>query len=115
VDELLAEYRDLRAVDEQVGAARGDGPFDREMALALQGAYEDWAYRADAMLKRLDRLERQGRHVSGSDALRDSHGRTMAMLSVSLDDLEAAEMEAERGEVISGEELRRELQLPAKP
>lgn len=116
VRQLLDEYERIHTIDLRAGRERGEtGNFDRELAMALESAYEDWGYKVEAVLKRVDRLAHRGAAIASADLLRRHYGRTMAMLSVTLDELDAAEAEANRGEVISGEDLRRELQLRAKP
>jgi hypothetical protein len=115
VRQLLDEYERIHTIDLRAGRDRGEnGVFDRELAMALESAYEDWGYKVEALLKRVDRLAHRGAAIAGADSLRGHYGRTKAMLSVTLDELDAAKAEADRGEVISGEDLRRELQLRAK-
>lgn len=109
VQEALAEISHIRAMDEDIGSARAQAGFDRQAATLLQGAYEDWAGRAEGLLARVARVERRGKTVQGSERLRDEHGRVAAMLQVTIEDLEEAAEQARRGEVYTIDAVRREF------
>src|SRR5205823_1148312 len=54
--------------------------FDTETAIVFRSMYEECARDAERVLGRIDRLQRQGRKVTGTEALRTFYHRTMAML-----------------------------------
>lgn len=108
-DEALAEYARLDALDLDLGERNQAGAFDRHAALLLTAAYEEWGDRADALLRRVAKLHRRGLTVPRAGELRDAVGRTRAMLKVSIEDLDVAKKQLERGEGIPGEDVRREL------
>ncbi len=85
--------------------------FDRATAALIRGLYEDWAHQAQALIERLGNLERRSTPIEGAEALRDAHGRTRAMLSVSLDDMEQGIKDIAEGRTVPLEEVRRELRL----
>lgn len=101
----LDEYRHLDALDHR----DEDEPFDRQTALMLRERFDVWATYAEAL------LDRVGPSVRGTSELLDAVGRTRAMLSVTLEDLDHAEEQIRRGETVSLEEVRRELRARHKP
>jgi hypothetical protein len=107
--EALAEFSRLEALDLDLGERIQKGGFDRQAALLLTSAYEEWADRSDALLRRIARLHRRGHAVPKAGELRDDVGRTRAMLKVGFDDLNVARAQLDRGEGIPGEVVRREL------
>jgi hypothetical protein len=107
--ELLAEHADLKEVDRELRDQFSTTGFNKQAAVALRGAYDDWARRADAVVRRIGSLRRHGQSVSHFDELRDAYGFTMAMLNTTLEDLELADEQFRRGEVVNGQEVRREL------
>ena len=113
VDAALGELRYLQELD----AALAPGPgraFDRRAAVLLRAMYEEWGRAADAALQRIRRVELStGRAVADCPRLRDAHGRVMAMLSVTLEDIDEARDQIRRGETYSIEEVRRELRTAA--
>jgi len=87
-------------------------PMSRQHALLVHGLYSDWALQAESLLTRIERLEhRIGRKLPRADELRDAHGRTRAMLSISVDDMEQARREIAEGKTIPIAEVRRELRI----
>ena len=110
VQSALEDFRHIQNLDE--GLAPADpSQFDRQTIALLRGMYEEWTRLAEALLERVDRLEKRGAPVAASDALRDAHGRTRAMLSISLERLEQGHRAAVEGKGIPIEEVRRELRL----
>jgi hypothetical protein len=109
VNACLMEYEQLDALDLSLGAKPGE-PANRNTRILIRAMYEEWAARAAALLERVQQLHRSGRRVARYEELRHAEGRTAAMLSVSLADIEEAQAQLRRGEGISGEEVRRELQ-----
>lgn len=109
IQESLAEIGHLQDMDKDLGNSSRSTTFDRQAAALLQGAYEDWARRGEALLGRVTRVEGRGTRVEGSQQLRDELGRVSAMLRVTLDDLDEAAEQVRRGEVFTLDEVRREL------
>jgi hypothetical protein len=106
----LEDIQHVENLDE--GLAPSDpSQFDRQTIALLRSMYEEWVRAAEALLERIDRLERAGTSVAGSNALRDAHGRTRAMLSLSLDQLEEGHRAAITGRGIPIQEVRRELRV----
>jgi hypothetical protein len=111
----LADYRLIRKLDE---VPIGKQPvFDRQVAILIRHMYDEWATQGEGLLKRIAAInvERSGdgRGTPGIEDLRDAVGRTRAMLSVSLEEIEEGIAECERGETIPLEEVRRELRAAA--
>lgn len=110
VQSAIEEIRHIEKLDE--GLAPSDpSHFDRQTIALLRGMYEEWAMDAEALLERIARLEQTGSSIPASDLLRDAHGRTRAMLAISLDELEEGHRAAITGKGIPIEEVRRELRL----
>jgi hypothetical protein len=109
VEEALVELSHIRNIDEDLGTISNSTHFDRQAAALLQGAYEAWARKTESLLSRVAQIERRGRPVAQSDALRDEHGRVLAMLQVSLEDLDVAAEQARQGNVSTLGEVRGEL------
>jgi hypothetical protein len=104
---------DYRHVDELDRSMANQDPqaFDQEAAVVIRRLYNEWASQAEALLDRVLPLEHSGVSVARATELVDAVGRTRAMLSVSLSDLDRAEQQLQRGEVKPVEEVRRELRL----
>jgi hypothetical protein len=109
----LAELRGIEKLDQSL-LAPDPAQFDRRTAALIRGLYERWAHEAEALLDRVTQTERRFGPVTGANELRDEFGRTMAMLSVSLDDMEAARQDVAAGRLFSIEEVRRELRLEVR-
>ena len=91
-------------------------PADREpraleVAELVRGEFEQWVRDAEQAYARAHRLEQTGRAVAGTNELIDLIGSAKAMLQITLADHFEALDQVARGESISMEELRRELQL----
>ncbi|MDB5304411.1 MAG: hypothetical protein JWM97_1960 [Phycisphaerales bacterium] len=109
----LSDLGQIEKLDENL-MPEGSSLFDRQKAVLLRGMYEEWARQTEGVLYRLGRLEKRSILVEGAGELRDGYGRTRAMLSVSPEQVEAAERDLEAGKVTPLEEVRRELQLGAR-
>lgn len=110
VQSALEELRHIENLDESLAPADPSN-FDRQIIAILRGMYEDWARTTEGLLERVARIEHCGTPVAAADALRDAHGRTRAMLSISLDRLEQGHRAALKGQGVSIEEVRRELRV----
>ena len=85
--------------------------FDRQSAGLIRQMYDQWARDAEALLARVAEVEHRFGRVGEADELRYAFGTTMAMLSISLDDMEAGTRDIVAGRLHSAEEVRRELHL----
>ena len=110
VQSAMEELQHIENLDASLAPADPSG-FDRQTIAILRGMYEDWARATEGLLERVGRLEHRGTPVTAADALRDAHGRTRAMLSISLDRLERGHRAALEGKSIPIEEVRRELRV----
>lgn len=112
VGSAIQEFERVRALDETFAPATedaGEDLIDKETSVVLRSMYEECAREAERVLARVQRIERQGHKIKDAQLLRDWHGRTMAMLSVSLDEIAESVQSAKQGKVISGTQVRNEL------
>ena len=94
------------------GLARPDtADFDPQSAILLRGMYEQWTRDTDAVLERVAKVERMGIAVPSANNLRDAQGRLLAMLQVTLDDIQHGRRQFRQGRVWNREEIRGELGL----
>ena len=107
---LLAEASALRQHDEQLYPASND-PVAIGAAEQLHAMWRQWADSADALYERLGPLLKEKRHLCGAHDLNYAIGRTRAMLKLSPQQMLGREDQARRGEVLSAEEVRRELRV----
>jgi hypothetical protein len=110
VQSALSDIRHIEKLDESLAPA-DPSDFDRQTIALVRGMYEDWARQAEGLLERLARLEKSGQRVSGDDELQRAYGRTRAMLSIPLDQLESSHKDAVGGRAAPIEEVRRELRI----
>lgn len=110
VQSALGELQHIENLDESL-APDEPSHFDRQTIAILRGMYEEWARTTEGLLERINKLEQHGTLVPASDALRDAHGRTRAMLSISLDRLEQGHRAAVEGRSTSIQEVRRGLRV----
>jgi hypothetical protein len=109
VDAALGSLRYLQELDATFAPAPGR-VFDRQAAGLLRSMYEEWGRDSGSVLERVHRVEKSGgRSVEGASRLRDGHGRVMAMLNVTIEDIDLARDQIRRGETFTVEEVRREL------
>jgi hypothetical protein len=106
----LIERSEIQKLDDSLAP---DDPiqFDRQTTALIRGMYEQWVHEAEALLDRIADVERRFGPVPGVEQLRHAHGKTMAMLSISLDAMEAGSRDLAEGRVHTLEEVRRELGL----
>jgi hypothetical protein len=88
--------------------------FNRPMAELIRGLHENWARYAEGLMERIRPMPAVVKSAVGYEAFRDVYGRTRAMLSVSVDDMEAAELDLVEGRVIPIAEVRSMFGLPKK-
>ena len=104
----LAEARALRQHDADLYPPTEDASAMRT-AEELHRAWRQWADAADSLLQRLRPPVSKGCHVNGAVDLEYAIGRTRAMLRITPQDQQLAREEINRGDVVSGEELRHGL------
>lgn len=85
--------------------------FDRETAGLIRAMYEQWADDVDSLLTRIAEVERRFGLVAEVALLQEQLGKTRAMLSISLDDMESGCRDIKEGRLHSAAEVRRELHL----
>jgi hypothetical protein len=113
IDSLLSKLRYLDALDLAIGAGQ-PGAFDPRVAALLHGMYEDWARCAGAAEERLKQFPRDSLPVQDLLALSDAHGRIMARLQVTPQDVENSRREIAAGRVTPASQLRDELRSSAR-
>lgn len=109
VRSALDEIHHIEKLDESLAPGEPDR-FDRRTVALLRGMYEEWARQAEGLLERVARIAAQ-EPIAGAEALRDSIGRTRAMLSIPLDRIELAHRAAVEGRGIPAEEVRRGVRV----
>jgi hypothetical protein len=123
VASLNSRFEQVEALDEALVEAMGksadedleEDAFDAEMSLVFRSMYEECAREAERVLLRVDRLERNGRKVKDSNALRNWYGRTMARLSITLDAIAHSMDDVRQGRVFSLAEVRNDLFARLRP
>ena len=107
----IAELEAIEAVDAASGPASAY-LFDRPVATAVRAMFEAWVAVAEPLEVRVaDAVARAG-PMKGSDLLRRKVGRTLARLTITLEDEEQSVQDLADGRVTrfaSVEEMRREL------
>jgi hypothetical protein len=110
VNSALGDLDQIEKLDESL-APEDPFSFDRQMAALVRGMYERWAQDAESLLERVGRVEKQIGAVAAAQRLRNAHGRTRAMLSISLEQVERGLQDVAKGRTMPMEEVRRELRL----
>src|SRR5258706_3749981 len=106
----MTDLAEIESLDAGM-ASTDDDAFDAQAAVLLRGMYEQWTRDADAVLERIAKVERMGIAVSTAPKLRDAQGRLLAMLQVTLDDVQRGRRQFRQGRVWTREEIRGELGL----
>ena len=108
IEYALAEYEGIARLDESLGrlALRYA---DRRGCEAVRRMYQHWAGQADELLRRVRAGGSNRQPPVGTEKLEYAVGRTLAMLSISPEALELADKQIRKGELVSVEEVRREL------
>jgi|SRR6185437_8718137 len=109
IESALGEIRHIENLDESLAPSDAT-EYDRQTVALVRGMYEEWARSVEGLLDRIDRLEHRHGSLPGADALRDAHGRTCAMLNISLERLER-DYHLAQSPGVPIEEVRRELRL----
>jgi hypothetical protein len=109
IESALGEIRHIENLDESL-APSDAAEYDRQTVALVRGMYEEWARSVEGLLDRMDRLEHRQGPLRGADALRAAHGRTCAMLSITLERLER-DYQLAQSPGVPIEEVRRELRL----
>ena len=112
---IAAALAELSAVEAFDKATAPDlYQFDRPVAAAVRHLFEGWVSTAEPLGARVAAAVGLAGPMRGADKLEYAVGKTMARLSITLDDHEQSLRDVVEGRTISLEELRRELRLPAK-
>ncbi len=98
----LAEIRHIRNLDQKILRPNEVVP-DRGSLTLLRGMYNEWCQSVEGLLVRIARLEETHGPLAGAKDLRDAHGRTRAMLNISLARLERDREEGKRPGIPIGE------------
>ncbi|HSU66075.1 MAG TPA: hypothetical protein VLJ39_04355 [Tepidisphaeraceae bacterium] len=112
IDFELSEYARITELDLGMGrlSLRHTDPHG---AAAMRSLYQQWASQADELLARLRNYGLHEQLEEKYEELERAVGRTLAMLSVTLDSLAQADEQARTGQTFSLEEVRRELRAAA--
>ena len=108
IESSLSQITHLRRLDESLAPADPKS-FDRRTIALLREMYERWAQDAEGLLIQLEAVQQRRVHIPRLEELKNAHGRTRAMLAISLDDLERGHREAVAGRTTPIGEVRREL------
>jgi hypothetical protein len=101
--------RYLQELDTALAPVSGTS-LGRRAAVMLRSMYQEWARDTESIVERVLRIgQSNGQSLESAVRLRDEHGRVMAMLSVTLEDMDQARDQIRRGETFTIEEVRREL------
>ena len=106
----LTDLAEIESFDAALAPSDADS-FDEQSAVLLRGMYEQWTRDADAVLERVAKVQRMGLTINGIQELRDAHGRLLAMLQISLDDIARGRRQFRQGPTWTKEQIRRELGL----
>jgi hypothetical protein len=85
----------------------------RETEAAMRQVHEQWLAPAMALLTRTREMSAAGRRIEKLDDLESAVLLVRGLLMMTVDELEAAREDAHRGNVVSIEEVRRELRARA--
>lgn len=110
VQSALEEIRHIKNLDENLAPA-DPSHFDCQTVALIRRMYEDWARSVEELLDRVAQLDRRLGTVANIGSLRDSYGRTRAMLSIPLERLQRDNLTVATARGLSTEEARRELRL----
>jgi len=110
VRSALIDWAEIESLDSSLAQSDADD-FDPQSAVLLRGMYEQWTRDVDAVLERVAKVERMGITVTSAEDLRDAQGRVLAMLQVTLADIQDGRRQFRQGRVWTREELRGELGL----
>jgi hypothetical protein len=110
IESILADLGWIKKIDATL-IPNSKAGLERPLAALVRGLYEDWARQAEGLLDRVEQLQARSKPIGGYESLRDAHGRTRAMLSISLEDMEQARRDLIEGRTVPAEEVRRELRV----
>ena len=113
VTAALAELAAIEAFD-AASAPESVYQFDRPVATAVRALYEAWVAVAEPLESRLAAAFARAGPIVGAELLHRKVGRTLARLTITLDDDEQSIRDEIEGRTYSVEEVRRELRLQPK-
>jgi hypothetical protein len=106
----LNDLGEIERLDDSL-APEDPSQFDRRTATLLRTEYERWVREAWSLLERIDRFQLHGGPVADADSLLRAHGKTLARLSISIDDMEQSLRALAEGQLVPMEEVRRGLRI----
>ena len=110
----VAELAIIESFDKATATASAFD-FNRPAAAAVRAMFEAWVATAEALEQRVQAAVVRAGKMAGADKLEHAVGRTLARLSITLDDVEQSARDEVEGRVVrfaSMEEMRRELLRP---
>jgi hypothetical protein len=113
IESALTDREEIEKFDKSL-SPENPLDFDRQSAGMIRLMYEQWANDVEALLARISDVEQRFGAVAEVAELRHAWGKTKAMLSISLDDMEAGCRDIKEGRLHSIEEVRHELHLPPR-
>src|SRR5436305_227754 len=87
IEAALSELEQVQKLDETL-IPDSKTALDRPTVALVRGMYEQWAQQTESLLDRVERLQSRAGPIPGYESLRNALGRTRAMLSVSLEEME---------------------------
>ena len=108
IESSLTELAQIEKLDQSLAPA-DPLEFHRQTAALIRRLYEQWSHDAESLLDRVGQAERRFGAIAATEELRRAFGRTMAMLSISLDEMGASRKDVAAGRLFSPAEVRREL------
>jgi len=110
IESMLFDRKEIEKFDDTL-APEDPLHFDRQSAGLIRQMYERWADEAKSLLEQIAKGAQRFGPVPEIEKLQYAFGKTMAMLSISLDDMDAGCRDILEGRLHSAEEVRRELHL----
>lgn len=112
IESLLAEAQTLESLDAQMYPQHAD-PAARQRSRLVFDAWHRWIADAEGLIRRVATLEKQGTAVPRLEALREQLGLARCAVKMTLEKVEHARGQVRDGKTVTGQEVRRELQLRA--
>jgi hypothetical protein len=107
IQSALADLERIERLDNSLLPVT-DGPLDLPTLKLVWGMYEEWAQNTEALLNRIEQLEKSVGKIVMKETLWDAYGKLRAMLSITLEGWASIDEELEE-EGIPLEAVRREL------
>lgn len=105
----LDERRHIEALDVCGPTGKWRRMYVRETEAQMRQLHEQWLAPASKLFDRVCAMRKAGLSIQRLEELQDAIGHTRALLGTTVADLERAREQVRRGEVVTLEEVRREL------